>query len=35
MQTEKEETQALSNILDHTDWIEITFHPKAAEYTFF
>ena len=31
------ETQALNNTLDQIDLIDIyrTFHPKAAEYTFF
>ena len=31
------ETQALNDTLDHIDLIDIyrTFHPKAAEYTFF
>ena len=31
------ETQALNDTLDHIDFIDIyrTFHPKAAEYTFF
>ena len=31
------ETQALNEALDHMDSIDIyrTFHPKAAEYTFF
>ena len=31
------ETQALNDTIDHIDLIDIyrTFHPKAAEYTFF